>query len=108
MRAGRFAFDLADLVSLVTSTSTLALPRSNLNMQGSHEPIWLSLNDVCKLTSLSRTTINTFRERGTFVEPIELGERRVAFPRDEVLKWMAERAASRRGADRMFRQQIAA
>lgn len=62
---------------------------------------WLSLKQVCELTSLSRTAINNWRESGKFPAPIELGERRLAFRRSEVLQWMADQVARRRPVDRL-------
>lgn len=67
---------------------------------------WLSLNDVCRLTSLSRTTINNWRERGEFVMPVEIGGR-VAFIRDEVEAWMAAYENRRQAHDRIGRRAAA-
>ena len=55
----------------------------------------ISLNDVCELTSLSRTSINIKRAAGTFPQAVPLGEKRVAFVRAEVLAWIDERIAAR-------------
>ena len=56
----------------------------------------LSLNEVCKKTSLSRTTINNHRFSGTFPEAVSLSETRIAFVETEVDDWIAERIAARR------------
>lgn len=58
---------------------------------------FLSLNQVCELTSLSRTAINKWRAQGRFPQKIDLGERRVAFHRDEIRQWMEDRLAARNG-----------
>ena len=55
----------------------------------------LSLRDVCALTSLSRTSINREREAGRFPAAVPLGDRRVAFVREEVLSWIKSRIAIR-------------
>jgi prophage regulatory protein len=47
-------------------------------------PSLISLNDVCRMTSLSRTAINRLRNDGKFPKAVELLDRRVAFVRSEV------------------------
>ena len=64
------------------------------------EPHLISLNDACKLTSLSRTTLNNFRADGKFPVPVVFGKRRVAFVRAEVLQWLECRIRERSGRDR--------
>lgn len=61
----------------------------------SQVPTLMSLNEAAKATSLSRTSIFKLRERGEFPRAVPLGERRVAFVRDEVNAWIADRIASR-------------
>jgi prophage regulatory protein len=61
-------------------------------------PALISLNDACKMTSMSRTMINRYRAEGRFPVAVELGERRVAFVRSEVQDWVAGKIASRAGA----------
>ena len=56
----------------------------------------LSLNEVCKKTSLSRTTINNHRSKGAFPEAVLLSETRIAFVETEVDDWIVERIAERR------------
>jgi prophage regulatory protein len=62
-------------------------------------PVLVSVNDACKITSLSRTAIFKLREKGDFPVPVRLGEKRIAFVRDELDQWvedrMSERACSR-------------
>lgn len=55
----------------------------------------IALNDVCKMTSLSRTSINKARAAGAFPRAVPLGERRVAFVRAEVEAWIESRIAAR-------------
>ncbi len=55
----------------------------------------ISLNDVCAMTSLSRTAINIKRQRGEFPASVSLGEKRVAFVRAEVMAWISSRIAAR-------------
>ncbi|WP_457578985.1 helix-turn-helix transcriptional regulator [Ensifer adhaerens] len=59
--------------------------------------ILISMRDVCALTSLSRTMINRLRSTGQFPAAVELGERRVAFVRSEVLAWIEQKIAGRNG-----------
>lgn len=59
------------------------------------EPILISLNDAAKLTSMSRSMLNRYRSEGRFPDAVELGDRRVAFVRTEVLGWIRERIEAR-------------
>lgn len=58
-------------------------------------PTLISLNDACRMTSLSRTAINRSRALGVFPEAVPLGEKRIAFVRAEVEAWIEERIAMR-------------
>lgn len=58
-------------------------------------PHLISLNEVCRLTSLSRTAINRWREAGKFPAAVPLGHKRVAFIRAEVEQWIHDRIAER-------------
>jgi len=55
----------------------------------------ISVNDACKLTSMSRTMLNKYRDQGRFPVPVQLGERRLAFVRAEVIDWIADRVSKR-------------
>ena len=57
--------------------------------------ILISLNDICAMTSLSRTAINKMRDAGRFPVAVSLGDRRVAFVRAEVMTWLDARIAAR-------------
>ena len=61
----------------------------------SDSPSLISLNDSCRLTSLSRTAINRWRAMGKFPVAVPLGDRRVAFIRSEVEQWIRDRIAER-------------
>jgi prophage regulatory protein len=58
-------------------------------------PTLISLNEAAKVTSLSRTSIFKLRARGEFPRAVTLGEKRVAFVRDEVIAWIEARIADR-------------
>jgi prophage regulatory protein len=58
-------------------------------------PTLISLNDACRLTSLSRTAINRWRDLGKFPKAVPLGDKRVAFVRSEVEEWIRDRIAER-------------
>lgn len=60
-------------------------------------PVLISLNDACRLTSLSRTAINRWRALGRFPTAVPLGDKRVAFVRHEVEAWVRARIAERDG-----------
>nr|WP_280949803.1 AlpA family phage regulatory protein [Rhizobium multihospitium] len=55
----------------------------------------MSLNDACRVTSMSRTMLNRYRAEGRFPVAVELGERRVAFVREEVTAWIEAKIAAR-------------
>lgn len=61
-------------------------------------PPLLSIRDVCRLTTLSRSGINKARAAGRFPKPIQLDGKRLAFVTDEVLAWIADRVESGRVA----------
>lgn len=62
-----------------------------------YTPKLISLNDVCVLTSLSRTAINRYRAEKRFPQAVQLGDKRVAFVRSEVCDWISARIAARDG-----------
>lgn len=64
----------------------------------SDDPTLISLNEACRLTSLSRTAINRYRAEGRFPQPVALGFKRIAFVRAEVVAWIEDRIASRAAA----------
>ncbi len=51
----------------------------------------LSMKETEKATSLSRATINRYREIGDFPEAIELTKRRIVFVASEVDEWIGNR-----------------
>ncbi|CZT34629.1 helix-turn-helix transcriptional regulator [Rhizobium sp. 9140] len=58
-------------------------------------PELISLNDACKVTSLSRTGINKARRAGRFPQAVSLDGRRIAFVRAEVLSWINSKIDAR-------------
>ena len=58
----------------------------------------ISLNEACRLTSMSRTMLNRYRAEGRFPVPVDLGDRRIAFVRVEVLAWIQAKIAARKSA----------
>ncbi|MCA1970692.1 MAG: AlpA family phage regulatory protein [Rhizobium sp.] len=71
-------------------------------------PILISLNDAAKLTSMSRSMLNRYRSEGRFPVAVELGDRRVAFVRAEVLEWVWAKIGARGAANDNQRAQVAA
>lgn len=63
----------------------------------SEVPALVSVNEAAQLTSLSRTAIFKLRSQGKFPKAVPLGEKRVAFVRSELAKWIEERIAQREG-----------
>jgi prophage regulatory protein len=58
-------------------------------------PALISLNDACRMTSMSRTMLNRYRAEGRFPIAVDLGDRRVAFVRKEVTDWIHAKIAAR-------------
>jgi prophage regulatory protein len=65
-------------------------------MNDDTSPRFVSLNQTCAMTSLSRTAINMRRAAGTFPQPVALDGRRIAFVREEVEGWIRDRIAAGR------------
>lgn len=63
-----------------------------------NSPILISLNDAAKLTSMSRSMLNRYRAEGRFPVAVDLGDRRVAFVRAEVLEWVQQKIEARQVA----------
>jgi len=58
------------------------------------EPIFLRINDVTKLTSISRSSIYRMINEGDFPVQISVGNRQVRWSRQEVLDWCDEKLAA--------------
>ena len=56
---------------------------------------FLSINEVCKLTSLSRTSIHNHRQTGDFPTPVRISEKRIAFLASEIEIWIKQRIVER-------------
>jgi prophage regulatory protein len=56
----------------------------------------ISVKEVCKITSLSRTSISQLRNSGHFPAAVSLGERRVAWLRSDIDAWIKQRAETSR------------
>jgi prophage regulatory protein len=61
--------------------------------------ILVSLNQAAIMTSMSRSMINTYRAEGRFPAAVDLGSRRVAFVKTEVMDWIEQKIAARRTRD---------
>jgi len=51
------------------------------------EPFFLRINDVTKITSISRSSIYRMINEGDFPVQIPIGNRQVRWSRQEVLDW---------------------
>ena len=67
-------------------------------MNANDNQVLISIRDVCRMVSLSRTAISKLRAAGRFPKEVALGERRVAFVKTEVVAWIDERIDARRAA----------
>ena len=61
-------------------------------------PTLISLNDACRMTSMSRSMLNRYRSEGRFPIAVELGDRRGAFVRTEGAEWVSAKIAARASA----------
>ena len=61
-----------------------------MNMHTNSKTI-LTMKEAQEATSLSRATINRYREIGDFPEAIELTKRRIVFVASEVDEWIGNR-----------------
>ncbi|WP_245428230.1 helix-turn-helix transcriptional regulator [Rhizobium phaseoli] len=55
----------------------------------------ISLKDTCAMTSMSKTMIHRLRSEGTFPAAVCLGEKRIAFVREEVTAWIKAKIIAR-------------
>ncbi|OWK25105.1 transcriptional regulator [Rhizobium yanglingense] len=62
--------------------------------------ILVSVSEVAKMTSMSRTMVNRYREQGRFPQPVELGDRRVAFVKSEIIEWIEAKILARGEAEK--------
>ena len=66
-----------------------------MNMPTNSKSI-LSMKETEEATSLSRATINRYREIGDFPKAIELTKRRIVFVASEVDEWIGNRPRKKR------------
>lgn len=54
----------------------------------------MTIQQVCKATSLSRTTIWRLQQRNDFPKGVRLSSSRIAYPTSEIERWIASRPPS--------------
>jgi len=55
----------------------------------------MTVAEVARFTTYSRTQIFKLRCEGKFPRPVPLGEKRIAFVREEVVHWYEDKLAAR-------------
>jgi prophage regulatory protein len=60
--------------------------------------VLISPKEACRLTSLSRTQIDRYRQDGRFPASVTLGDKRIAFVRSEVMDWIKKKIEGRKAA----------
>lgn len=65
------------------------------NTSNSSQHRLMSIKEACSYTSLSRSGLYDKFTKGEFPTPVSLGEKRIAFVRDEVERWVADRISER-------------
>lgn len=63
-------------------------------MSAQQSPL-MTVNEVARFTTYSRTQIFKLRAEGKFPKAVALGEKRIAFVRAEVEQWFQERLEER-------------
>lgn len=69
-----------------------------MNAANDNAPRLMSFGEVCSETTLSRFAINALRQANLFPKPVQLGERRIAFVRAEVIGWIEAKMDARKAA----------
>lgn len=64
---------------------------------GAQQSPLMTVAEVARFTTYSRTQIFKLRAAGNFPLPVSLGEKRIAFVRSEIEQWLADRLAARAG-----------
>lgn len=59
------------------------------------QPMLMSPKEAAQQTSLSRQLLSLMARAGEFPAPVQLGERRTAYVRAEVVGWLNTRIAAR-------------
>ncbi|MCJ2018613.1 AlpA family phage regulatory protein [Methylobacterium sp. E-065] len=54
-------------------------------------PRYITQREVETKTGLSGATLHRLRRKGRFPDPIKIGERRIAWPENEIDTWLATR-----------------
>lgn len=62
-----------------------------------NQPLLISPKEAAQQTSLSRQLLTLMARAGEFPAPVQLGERRTAYVRAEVVAWVNNRIAARAG-----------
>ncbi|TCP87271.1 AlpA family transcriptional regulator [Rhizobium sp. PP-CC-2G-626] len=57
--------------------------------------VLVSLNQAAVMTSMSRGMVNRYRATGRFPAAVDLGDRRIAFVKSEVLDWIQKKIEAR-------------
>ena len=59
----------------------------------------IKLKEVQKMTSLSRSSIYAYIDKGIFPNQVKLGARSVAWKNEEIIAWMESRISARDAAN---------
>lgn len=92
-KAARLGFE-SELAKLRSEVADLKANRRT-GPPSFEAPVLISLNDVCKLTSLSRTAVNRWRSLDLFPAAVPLGDKRIGFVKSEVEAWIRDRITER-------------
>lgn len=57
--------------------------------------VLVSLNQAANMTSMSRGMVNRYRATGRFPAAVDLGDRRIAFVKSEVMDWIQKKIEAR-------------
>ena len=59
----------------------------------------IKLKDVQRITSLSRSSIYAYMDKGIFPTQVKLGARSVAWKNEEIIAWLESRISARDAAN---------
>ena len=64
-------------------------------MKNTNTPRLLRLSEVCKITTLSKSSVYLYMSKGNFPKSVSLGERSVVWLEDEIRQWIDNRIKQR-------------
>lgn len=80
----------ATMQTVLDKLDEIAVRLRRLEVEKGDGPAWLTMRDVCELTTLSQREIYRRLKDEVFPAPMAIGEHRRAWPREVIQKWMKQ------------------